>query len=319
MNHNSISPLPKIFGKHVITGAFGYTGAYLARKLFAAGGPDVEVHTLSKTVPADIPHGLGQVKHHYLDFDNQKALVQSLYGTETLYNTYWVRFNHKNFTYAQALINSKNLFAAAKKAQVKRVVHISITNPNIDSPFEYFRGKAALEAELKSLNIAHTILRPAVLFGGQDILINNIAWALRTFPILGIFGKGDYKIRPIYVGDLASLMVLASQATNDETINAVGPESFSYRQLIETLGQILTINRPIVSTWPPLAYVAAKAIGWLKNDVFLTWDEVGGLMAGLLDTPESFEEAKGRTLLSDWAKAHKNTLGLFYAPELARR
>ena len=62
-----------------------------------------------------------------------------------LYNTYWVRFNHPLFTHADAVRNTLTLFEAAKRAGVRRIVHVSITNPSEDSPLEYFRGKARLE------------------------------------------------------------------------------------------------------------------------------------------------------------------------------
>ena len=65
------------------------------------------------------------------------------------------------------------LFEAAKKQGIKRIVHISITNPSEDSPFEYFSGKAKIEKALIEFGISYA-LRPAVLFGKEDILINNI-------------------------------------------------------------------------------------------------------------------------------------------------
>ena len=121
-----------------------------------------------------------------------------------LYNTYWVRFNYGSFSHAAAVENTLALFAAARQAGVGRVVHLSIANPSEDSPLEYFRCKARLERALRESGLSYAILRPTVLFGGQDILINNIAWMLRRLPVLGVFGDGRYRLQPIYVDDLAA-------------------------------------------------------------------------------------------------------------------
>lgn len=303
-------------GKHILTGPFNYSGSFLARLLLKSGAG--EVHGLvghNRKSPED----LAAVRVHPMDFSRPDELARAMEGAEVFYNTYWVRFNHKNFTHRQAVENTKLLFKAARQAGVSRVVHISITNPDLNSPFEYFRGKAELEEELRSSGLSYAILRPAVLFGGHDILINNIAWALRTFPLLGVFGRGDYGIRPIHVQDLAGLMLDYGQSRADATINAVAPERFTYRGLVERLAAIMGLRRPVFSCPPPLAYAVGKVVGWLHNDVFITWPEVGGLMAGLLDTPESPEEAPGRILLSQWAEEHKSELGRVYASELARR
>ncbi|MDR1922608.1 MAG: NAD(P)H-binding protein [Candidatus Adiutrix sp.] len=306
----------RLGGRHILTGPFSYSGSYLARLLLESGAE--EVRGLVSHSRDCLP-GLEAVKVHPLDFSNPEALVRAMAGADVFYNTYWVRFNHSRFTHDQAVKNTRILFQAAKEAGVKRVAHISITNPSLDSPFEYFRGKAELERDLAETGLSHAILRPAVLFGGRDILINNIAWALRTFPVFGVFGRGDYGIRPIHVRDLAALMLKAGQSRENLTINAVGVERFTYRGLAETLAGILGLRRLILPCPPALGYAVGKAVGWLRHDVFITWPEVLGLMAGLLDAPESADEAPGRTALTAWAEKRKDDLGKTYASELARR
>ena len=132
-------------------------------------------------------------------------LRDSLRGVQALVNTYWVRFDHRLFTHGQAVANTKILFSAAKEAGVRRIVHVSITNPDSTSDLPYFRGKAELESSLKGLGVSYCILRPTVLFGKEDVLINNIAWSLRHLPVVGVFGAGDYRLQPIYVDDLAAV------------------------------------------------------------------------------------------------------------------
>jgi uncharacterized protein YbjT (DUF2867 family) len=249
-------------------------------------------------------------------FDEPERLTDSLRGAAVLYNTYWVRFNHRTFTHAEAVENTRRLFAAAQRAGVGRVVHVSITNPSEDARLEYFHGKAVLERALRETGIPHTILRPTVLFGKEDILINNIAWMLRRLPVFGVFGDGQYKLQPIYVDDLAKLAVEEGAATGTRTIDAIGPETFTYRELVRTIGQIIGKPRPIMSVPPWLGYWIGWVVGRLVGDTVVTKEEIAGLMQNLLvtDSPSA-----GQTKLTDWAREHAATLGIKYASELARR
>jgi NADH dehydrogenase len=258
----------------------------------------------------------GRVPAFPFNFDKPEALVRSLEGVEVLYNTYWVRFNHKRFTHVDAVDNTMILFEAARKAGVGRIVHISITNPTEDSPLEYFSGKARLENALKASGLSYAILRPAVLFGKEDILINNIAWTLRHLPVFGVFGDGNYGIQPIYVDDLAALAVQEGESRVNALINAIGPETFTYRELVATIGRLIRAQRPIISVPPPVGYAVAWILGRIVGDVLVTRDEIEGLMANLLvvDTPPT-----GRTRLTEWVHEHAETLGRHYTSELARR
>jgi NADH dehydrogenase len=208
------------------------------------------------------------------------------------------------------------LFRAAKEAEVERIIHISITNPSEDSSLEYFSGKAKLERALAESGISHAILRPTVLFGKEDILVNNIAWVLRHLPVFGVFGDGQYKLQPIFVDDLAALAVEQGRERENIIIDAIGPETFTYRELVATVGEIIGKKRPILSFPPALGYAAGWVIGKLVGDEMITREEVAGLMANLLyvNSPPA-----GQKKLTDWAKEHTSTLGLRYTSELARR
>ena len=135
-----------------------------------------------------------------------------------LYNTYWVRFNHAKFRQVDAVRNTLALFRAAREAGVQRVVHLSITNPSEDSPLEYFRSKATLEKALMDSGLSYAILRPTVLFGREDVLVNNIAWLLRRFPFFGVFGDGSYRLQPMYVDDMAKLAVEEGLRTDNRVV-----------------------------------------------------------------------------------------------------
>jgi len=299
-------------GFYVVTGAFGYSGRYIAARLLAAGK---RVRTLTNSPRRAHPFGTAVEAHPY-NFENPHQLAKSLQGAQVLVNTYWVRFDHGDFNHAQAVRNTLALFEAAKRAGVSRIVHVSITNPDAASPLPYFRGKAELEAALRGLGISHAILRPAVLFGPEDILINNIAWMLRRFPVFGLFGDGSYRIQPIFVDDLARLAVDAAGDSANLLIDAVGPETYTYRDLVTTIGNAIGRKRSVVQLPPALGIAFARIVGTIVGDVIITHEEVAGLMQNRLWTTSP---PAGKTALSEWAFTHRETLGREYSSELARR
>jgi len=298
--------------KIVVTGAFGYSGKYIARRLLTDGH---EVLTLTNSLNRENPFG-SAVRAEAFHFDQPKRLVEALRGVDALINTYWVRFNHKLFNHNEAVENTLMLFRCAKEAGVQRIVHTSITNPDINSPLPYFSGKAELEETLCGLGVSYAILRPTVLFGEEDVLINNIAWALRRLPVIGLFGRGDYRLQPIFVDDFAELAVKALAEKNNIVWNAIGPETFTYRELIEVVCGCLGLRRLIVPMPPQCAYLAMRVLGTLLGDVIITQEEIHGLMENRLcvDTPPL-----GKTKLTDWMQANCETLGVRYANELTRR
>ncbi|MBN2778946.1 MAG: NAD(P)H-binding protein [Bacteroidales bacterium] len=298
--------------KIAVTGALGYSGKHVANILFNNG---LQVKTLTNSTQKPNPFG-DKLEIVPLDFQNPDKLSESLKDCTILINTYWVRFNHKKFNHHEAVENTRILFEAAKKAGIKKIVHVSITNPDKNSKLEYFKGKGELEDYLINLGISYSIVRPAVLFGDNDILINNIAWTIRKLPIMGTFGPGLYKIQPIHVEDFANILVEEAENPENNIVNAIGPETFTYRGLIKTIMKIIGIKKPVICAPPWIGYLVGKKISKKQNDVTITFPEIRGLMKNLLyvDTP-----ATGKTKLTDWAKESKNTLGMEYASELSRR
>ena len=295
-----------------VTGAFGYSGKYIAQRLLDESH---KVITLTNS-PHRRHHFSKEIKSVPFNFENPEKLTESLKGVEVLYNTYWVRFNHRTFTHADAVKNTITLFNSAKDAGVDRIVHVSISNPSEDSDLEYFKYKAELENALIETGVSYSILRPTVLFGKEDILINNIAWSLRHFPFIGVFGDGSYKLQPIYIDDLAALAVKQGKIRDNTVINAIGPETFTFKGLVQEIGNIIGKKRPVISVPPSLGYISGKIIGFFVNDIMITREEIKGLMRELLYVDEP---PTGTTILTEWTKKHADTLGRKYTSELLRR
>ena len=295
----------------VVTGALGYTGKYITRGLLAQGG---RVRSLTGHPHRPNPFG-DRVDVAPLSFDDPAALVESLRGAATLYNTYWVRFSHGVVTFERAVENTRTLFRAAKQAGVRRVVHVSIANPSEDSLLPYYRGKALLERDLIESGLSYAMLRPTVIFGDEDILINNIAWLLRRFPVFGVPGAGDYKVQPIFVEDIAELAVNLGGRHDNVIVDAVGPEVYTFDTLVRLIARAVGSRARIVHVPPGLGLFLAQVIGRLLGDVTLTREELDGLMASLL---VSSGPPTGRALLSEWLAQHAETVGARYASEVQR-
>jgi uncharacterized protein YbjT (DUF2867 family) len=295
----------------VITGAFSYTGKYATRLLLQRG---YKVRTLTAH-----PHRQNEfgpaVEALPLNFDRQAELERSLRGASSLINTYWIRFPKNGATFESAIKNTLALFNAAKNVGVKRIVHVSIANPSIDSKLGYYRGKAILENALAELRVPYSIVRPTVIFGREDILINNMAWFLRKFPVFAIPGDGKYRVRPIFVEDMATLLADAVERQGNAVIDAAGPETFTFEELVRRIAESLG-NSPIVIQVPTsIAHAATRMVGWIVGDVVLTKQEYTGLMNGLL---APVGPSTGKTCLSNWLKLNHRELGATYASEVAR-
>ena len=297
----------------VVTGAFGYTGKYIARTLLE-DDRNTKIRTLTSHPKRENPFGqpVEIIPYH---FNEPQKLVSDLRGVKTVFNTYWVRFNYGETTFGQAVANVQNLIRAAAEAGVKRFVHISITNPDIDSPFSYFKGKAIMEQTLIESGLSYAIIRPTLIFGKEDILINNIAWILRRFPVYAVFGDGEYRVQPVYVGDLAKLAVELSKTTENIICDAVGPETYTFRGLVNLIKKRVGSRAKIVNTNPKMAFLISKILNLLVRDVVVTREEIYGLMA---DTIVSNEKPRCSTSFSNWLEKNADLLGTNYVSELNR-
>ncbi len=304
------APEPRV---DVVTGAFSYTGRFIARRLLADGR---RVRTLTNhTRRPGTEDLLEHLEVEPLQFEDHTRLLVALRGAGTLYNTYWVRFPRGGLDFDRAVANTRRLMKAAAEAGVRRVVHISVSNPSLDSRLAYYKGKAQTEEVVKDSGLAWGIVRPTLVFAAGDILINNIAWMLRRMPVFGIPGDGTYRVQPVSAGDVAEIALWAGKQAHNVTVDAAGPEIMTFAELVDQVS-IAVGRRPRLSYMAPSTFIlAGRAIGLLTRDVVLTRQEVEGLMDELL---VSTEPPRGKERFDDWLLTNAATLGLKYASELSR-
>ena len=295
----------------VVTGAFGYTGRFIARRLMAQERP---LKTLTNHPQRP---GAEDVKAEVapLQFKDRDALVDSLRGADVLYNTYWVRFHHGRMHFGEAVANTRVLMGAARDAGVRKVVHISVSNASEDSPLEYYAGKARTERIVRESGLAWAIVRPTLIFGPGDILINNIAWLLRRLPAIGIPGRGEYRLQPVAGEDVAEIATWAAEQIDNVLVDAAGPDIIFYSEMIESIAIAVGRHPRFLYMSPRMALLAVRVIGRLVDDVMLNEPELQGLMGELL---VSRERPRGTRRLDNWLLSSAETLGRSYASELDR-
>jgi len=298
-------------GTDIVTGAFGYIGRYITGQLLDSGRG---VKTITTHIEKPNPFG-EQVKAYPYNFDRPELLQETLRGAETLYNTYWVRFNHGSSTFAQAVKNTEVLFQCAVEAGIQKIVQISVTNASSESPLPYYQGKAIQEEALKRCGVPYAIIRPTLVFGKEDILVNNIAWLIRKYPVFPIFGDGQYRVQPVYVDDLATIAIEAAKQTGNNIIDAIGSENYTFEAFVRLIAKTLSRNVVFVRTPPGLGITFGKVIGLAFQDVLLTKAELEGLMTNMLT---SDQEPTGNTRFSAWLDENKHSVGSAYSSELAR-
>jgi uncharacterized protein YbjT (DUF2867 family) len=295
----------------VVTGAYSFTGRFIAQRLMAQ---DRSIKTLTNH-----PQRAGaediRAEVAPLQFADRDALVESMRGAEVLYNTYWVRFNHGRVRFGDAVANTRVLMGAARDAGVRRVVHISVSNPSEDSQLDYYAGKARAERAVRESGLSWAIVRPTLIFGQGDILINNVAWILRRSPVFGIPGRGDYRLQPVAAEDVAEIATWAAEQVDNLTVDAAGPDVIYYSEMVESIAIAVRRHPRFVYLSPRNALRAVRLLGRMVNDIVLNEPELEGLMSELL---VSSERPRGTRRLDNWLLTHADTIGRTYASELAR-
>lgn len=298
--------------RDLVTGAFGNTGRAITALLTAR---DRRVRTLTNHAPGAGAGERDRIEAVRYAFGEPDRLARAFDGVDTFYNTFWMRTGDAS-GYDLAVARCRALIDAAASAGVRRIVQLSVAHPSLDSPYPYFRAKARVEAAVAACGVPSAVVRPALIFGGESVLVNNLAWVLRHSPVFGIAGDGNYRVRPVHVDDVARLCVDVAAGDAAVTVDAVGPERPTYRELVTTVRDAVGARTRVVSMPPRLVLAASKALGFVLRDEVLTRDELVSTIEGLADTEGP---PTGSVSLRAWVAEHAAELGRSYVNERRRR
>lgn len=261
----------------LVTGAFGNTGSAIADRLLQQGR---SVRTLTGHPPAD-PDPRIDVRP--FSWDDPERLASAFEGVTTFYNTYWMRTGDDDGNFDLVVERTTQLIEAAEEAGVERIVHLSVGNPSLDSPYPYFRAKAEVEQRLAESPIPAGVVRPSLIFGGDNAMLNDLAWVLKRMPAFAIPGDGQYLVRPVHRDDVAALCLDAGARRDRTTVDAIGPDRMTYQAMVEAVRDAVGAKARIVHTPAPLVLVGARVLGAVLRAKLLTRDELLSTIDGIAD------------------------------------
>ncbi len=295
----------------VVTGAFSYTGKYIAERLLAA---DREVRTLTRHPQSASPFG-ERVRAFPLDFGDVAGLTETLRGADSLFNTYWIRSPRGDYTFERAIANTETLLEAARVAGVRRVVHLSVSNASPSSHLPYFRGKALTEEAVASSGLSHAVIRPTLVYAREDVLVNNIAWLLRRLPLFVVPGSGRYTLQPVAVEDVSALAVAVGDSDETTVLDAAGPDIFTFDELVGLVRKAVGSPARIMHASSGITHGLGSLLGLVLRDTLITRAELDGLMEGLLT---SRAPPTGKRRFEAWLSTEAESLGTSYTSETRR-
>jgi len=296
----------------LITGASGFIGGAIAERLVDRA----EVRGLTSH-PAKNRFG-DRVRSFAYDFDEPARMAQAFRGVDVFVNSYYVRFNYGGLTFETAVERTRALLAQAKAAGVRKIVHVSVSNADTASDLPYYANKGRIEQLIAASGIDYTILRPALVVGDGDILVNNIAYFLRRLPVFTIFGDGSYRAQPITVEAFAGLALEAIDGDHREaTLAVAGPSDWTFLEMVRAIRGAVGSRASIVSAPAWVALAGLRVAGALLGDVVLTSDEVKGLTREYLYAQDPLRRGIG---FGQWLDRPgvAAALGAKYESELAR-
>ena len=295
----------------VVTGAFSFIGSAAARSLVARG---YSIRSLTnRSVPVNDPGS--PIQTSPLQFEDLPALVDAMRGAEVFVNTYWVRYPYVGTGFERAIANSGVLLQAAREAGVRRIVHVSVSNPSLDSPLDYYRGKAEVEKLVQESGLSYGVVRPTLVVGPNDILVNNIAWLLRRFPVFAVPGSGEYRVQPVTLDDTGEIIAEVAKDDQNVTVDAAGPQIMTFEKLVRATAEAIGRKARIVHVPPGVALAMLRILNRLVGEVILSRQELNGLMTERL---VSHEPPRGQQDVIAWLRDHSSEVGRRYASEMDR-
>jgi len=296
----------------LITGASGFIGGAIADRLIERA----EIRSLTSH-PAKNRFG-DRVRSFAYDFAQPARMADAFHGADVFVNSYYVRFNYGKWTFDRAVECSRHLIALARDAGVRKIVHVSVSNASEQSDLPYYRNKARIEQLVDRSGVPYTILRPAIVVGGGDILVNNIAYFLRRLPVFTIFGRGGYRVQPITLDAFADVGVEAiGGGHQNETLAVAGPRDWRFLEMVRAIRTAVRSRAAIVPAPAWLALPGLRIAGVFLRDVVLTPDEIKGLTREYLCADRPVRRGAD---FDAWLAlpAVAASLGRRYASELAR-
>ncbi|WP_212526111.1 complex I NDUFA9 subunit family protein [Actibacterium sp. MT2.3-13A] len=248
-------------GRVTVFGGSGFIGRSIVERLVAEGASvRVGVRHPEKAVFEPPAGAQGSVELVYGNVQDEAAISAAVDAADHVINLVGILHETRRQKFAPIHEEgARRVAAAAKKAGVHRLVHMSALGASETSPSEYARSKAAGERAVRRVFPEATIVRPSVVFGPRDDFFNRFARMALLSPALPLIGGGKTRFQPVYVGDVARAYsaILADPGTQGRTYELGGPDIHTFRRLMEILLAEIDRKRLLL----PLPFFVAEILG----------------------------------------------------------
>jgi uncharacterized protein YbjT (DUF2867 family) len=172
----------------------------------------------------------------------------------------------------------RRIAQACKAAGVKRLIHVSALGVGENAPSLYLRSKAAGEKLLAAAGLDLTMLRPSVIFGAHDKLLNLFATLQAVAPVVPLAGA-DSRYQPVWVEDVATAIVrcLDDDSSIGKTYECAGPDVLTLRELVRSAGRWAGHERPVIGLPGGLATLQAMLMELLPGEPLISRDNLASM------------------------------------------
>jgi uncharacterized protein YbjT (DUF2867 family) len=263
-----------------VLGGSGFVGRALCERLVRRSPSGVIVVPTRRAMHADSVRPLPTVDVRVADVHDDAALRNVLAGCDAVINLIAILHGSRAEFERVHVALPQRLAAACAAAGIRRVLHVSALGVGQDAPSNYLRSKTAGEAALRAAPLELTVLRPSVMFGAQDRLLNMFAQLQAVAPVMPLAG-GDARFQPVWVEDVAEALVrcLDTPATIGQTIECAGPEVLSLAELVRLAGRWSGHERPILPLPMAIGRLQALAMECLPGPPLMSRDNLDSMRA----------------------------------------
>lgn len=264
----------------LVLGGTGFVGRSVCEKLVernGAGSGRILVPT------RQIGHGrhlqmLPTLELVQADLHDDKRLAELVAGCDAVVNLVAVlQGDERRFQQVHVEL-PRRVAAACRAAGVKRLVHVSAIGVAENAPSRYLRSKAQGEKVLEQAGLDLTILRPSLIFGAHDRLLNLFAAMQAIAPLVPLAGA-DSRYQPVWVDDVAKAVVccLDEPATIGKTYECVGPDVFTLREIVQSAGRWAGHRRAVIGLPGALATLQALLMEMLPGEPLMSRDNLASM------------------------------------------
>jgi uncharacterized protein YbjT (DUF2867 family) len=197
------------------------------------------------------------------DAHDERSVEAAVVGADGVVNAISLYVEHGGDTFHSVHVEAAARIArVARRAGIKRFVHLSGIGADAASPSPYIRNRGEGEAAVQAAFPGAVVIRPAVMFAPDDAFLTTILGLLRTLPAYPLFGDGRTKLQPVHVDDVAAAIAqVLRQAHRPYPIyELAGPRVYSYGELLRTIARIaglrLVLMRIPFGFWDAVAGLA---------------------------------------------------------------